>query len=289
MAPPSFGERAAGLEVKAAICSKSVVGIYDELEVLYEGTQDRSGMSLFLLRSPFTFDGISEDEWSDNLDNFTRFILLRSPHASTNGQYIDTSTSKSNFYLLDSPNRIPTLLSDSSIGSLHTRPTPCRDGRIYPHGVFIELVRHDGQSGEWEDKEGVMVLGSGDLVELDSAWLCIHSRDLISAWTCSLLSRLVWWRTGECVEEMMVPFPSPFPLGSWLLNTDTCFLVSHPPFSFSLSFSISLTHSPLDSAFDVSTTPSQETLEVKRDKWIRRWTSPLFQIQFDYSSSTFTK
>jgi prephenate dehydratase len=51
IAPISFGERAAGMGAKAAICSKSVVGIYDELEVLFEGTQDRSGMSfsLFLL------------------------------------------------------------------------------------------------------------------------------------------------------------------------------------------------------------------------------------------------
>jgi hypothetical protein len=48
IAPISFGERAAGMGAKAAICSKSVVGIYDELEVLYEGTQDRSGMSHFL-------------------------------------------------------------------------------------------------------------------------------------------------------------------------------------------------------------------------------------------------
>ena len=32
-------------EVRAAICSKSVIEIYPELEVLYEGTQDRSGMS----------------------------------------------------------------------------------------------------------------------------------------------------------------------------------------------------------------------------------------------------
>ena len=31
--------------VRAAICSKSVIEIYPELEVLYEGTQDRSGMS----------------------------------------------------------------------------------------------------------------------------------------------------------------------------------------------------------------------------------------------------
>ena len=30
---------------RAAICSKSVIEIYPELEVLYEGTQDRSGMS----------------------------------------------------------------------------------------------------------------------------------------------------------------------------------------------------------------------------------------------------
>jgi prephenate dehydratase len=45
IAPISSGERAAGEDVKAAICSKSVVEIYDELEVLYEGTQDRSGMS----------------------------------------------------------------------------------------------------------------------------------------------------------------------------------------------------------------------------------------------------
>jgi prephenate dehydratase len=52
MAPVSFGERAAGMGAKAAICSKSVVGIYDELEVLFEGTQDRSGMSLFPLPLP---------------------------------------------------------------------------------------------------------------------------------------------------------------------------------------------------------------------------------------------
>jgi hypothetical protein len=52
IAPISFGERAAGMGAKAAICSKSVVGIYDELEVLYEGTQDRSGMSLFPLPLP---------------------------------------------------------------------------------------------------------------------------------------------------------------------------------------------------------------------------------------------
>jgi prephenate dehydratase len=51
IAPISFGERAAGGGAKAAICSKSVVEIYDELEVLYEGTQDRSGMSRFLLLS----------------------------------------------------------------------------------------------------------------------------------------------------------------------------------------------------------------------------------------------
>ena len=32
--------------VSAAICSESVVDIYPELEVLYKGTQDRSGMLL---------------------------------------------------------------------------------------------------------------------------------------------------------------------------------------------------------------------------------------------------
>jgi prephenate dehydratase len=68
IAPISFGERAAGMGAKAAICSKSVVGIYDELEVLYEGTQDRSGMSHFHFRFlflPFTQlpdDGYIETE-----------------------------------------------------------------------------------------------------------------------------------------------------------------------------------------------------------------------------------
>jgi prephenate dehydratase len=39
---------------RAAICSKSVIGIYPELEVLVEGTQDRSGMSPFFFSfSPF--------------------------------------------------------------------------------------------------------------------------------------------------------------------------------------------------------------------------------------------
>jgi prephenate dehydratase len=52
MAPVSFGERATWEVGRAAICSKSVVGIYDELEVLFEGTQDRSGMSLFPLPLP---------------------------------------------------------------------------------------------------------------------------------------------------------------------------------------------------------------------------------------------
>jgi hypothetical protein len=126
---------------------------------------------LFLLLFQLPEDGYIETECkrADKLDNFTRFILLRSSHASTPSNDTTTSKLKSNFYLLDSPNRIPTLLSDSSIGSLHTRPTPCRDGRVYPHGVFIELKRDDGQRGDWEEKVGVLFLGSGDLVELDSA------------------------------------------------------------------------------------------------------------------------
>jgi hypothetical protein len=50
LSPISSGERA-GEGERAAICSKSVIEIYEELEVLYEGTQDRSGMSpLSLLR-----------------------------------------------------------------------------------------------------------------------------------------------------------------------------------------------------------------------------------------------
>lgn len=36
---------------RAAICSKSVIEIYPELEVLYEGTQDRSGTSVSLFFS----------------------------------------------------------------------------------------------------------------------------------------------------------------------------------------------------------------------------------------------
>ena len=44
---PDEGE-GGGEGVRAAICSKSVIEIYDELEVLYEGTQDRSGTSFAL-------------------------------------------------------------------------------------------------------------------------------------------------------------------------------------------------------------------------------------------------
>jgi hypothetical protein len=62
MAPVSFGERATWEVGRAAICSKSVVGIYDELEVLFEGTQDRSGMSHFLFLSLFLpFTELPED------------------------------------------------------------------------------------------------------------------------------------------------------------------------------------------------------------------------------------
>jgi prephenate dehydratase len=50
IAPISSAE-SEGEGVRAAICSKSVVEIYDELEVLFEGTQERSGMSHFLLLS----------------------------------------------------------------------------------------------------------------------------------------------------------------------------------------------------------------------------------------------
>lgn len=57
LGPISFrdSDRAAseaeGVIGRAAICSSSVVGIYPELEVLYEGTQDRSGMSPSSLNS----------------------------------------------------------------------------------------------------------------------------------------------------------------------------------------------------------------------------------------------
>jgi hypothetical protein len=47
LSPVLFGESTAVEGGRAAICSKSVIEIYDELEVLYEGTQDRSGMSHF--------------------------------------------------------------------------------------------------------------------------------------------------------------------------------------------------------------------------------------------------
>jgi len=135
------------------------------------------------------------------IDNFTRFILLRSPHTHsaptpTPNNDLTTSTIKSNFYLLDSPNRIPNLLSDStSIGSLHSRPTPFKDGRVYPHGVFIEII-----SGKiLQDGDGVMVLGSGDLVRLDNAWSCIESTNLI--WRFDLSFAPGPRLHSECVED----------------------------------------------------------------------------------------
>ena len=124
------------------------------------------------------------------IDNFTRFILLRSlPSTSGTGSgsgssrqeisdQTSTSPSKSTyesisaFYLLDDPNRIQDLLRNTScsIGSLHSRPISPTIGikRIYPHGIFLEMIGDLDRPMEGEGEEGVLLLGSGPKVQLGS-------------------------------------------------------------------------------------------------------------------------
>ena len=125
------------------------------------------------------------------IDNFTRFILLRSlPSTSGTGSgsgssrqeisdQTSTSPSKSTyesisaFYLLDNPNRIQDLLlrdKPCSIGSLHSRPISPTVGlkRIYPHGIFLEMIGDLDRLVGREGEEGVLLLGSGPKVQLGS-------------------------------------------------------------------------------------------------------------------------
>jgi len=125
------------------------------------------------------------------IDNFTRFILLRSlPSTSGTGsgsgssrQEISeqkstsasksTPASKSTFYLLNNPIRVQDLLlrdKPCSIGSLHSRPISPTVGlkRIYPHGIFFELISDLDRLVGREGEEGVLLLGSGPKIQLGS-------------------------------------------------------------------------------------------------------------------------
>lgn len=171
------GDAGRSEELCAAICSESVVDIYPELEVLYKGTQDRSGMLLLLI--------LVDRGEADDVDNFTRFILLKStyqgqstsdlmqlPSQSPSSTSTSDSSPMSSFYLLDNPSQINRLpyTSTSTIGSLHSRPiTPTSsDKRMYPQGVFVEL-RSDDNTPRQKSVTGdeILYLGSGPVVSLE--------------------------------------------------------------------------------------------------------------------------
>jgi prephenate dehydratase len=159
--------------IGAAICSKSVIGIHPELEVLHEGTQDRTGQfTLWLYHSR-----------AHTLDNFTRFILLKTINVedASRAPLPAKADRISSFYTLESPKHMPSLLDPTSIiGSLHSRPiAPTftseneEQGR-YPNGIFIELIttpdtRSSGnglQLAQSSTEDGVRYLGSGPNVDL---------------------------------------------------------------------------------------------------------------------------
>jgi prephenate dehydratase len=163
-----------GEGVCAAICSESVVEIYPELEVLYKGTQDRSGKLLLLI---LFLRGIADDA-----DNFTRFILLKTAYQDQAGSDLvpkptqipsstSTSDSMSSFYLLDSPSLINQLpcTSPTTIGSLHSRPIIpiSSDKRVYPQGAFVELRSESNTPRRKAIGDGILYLGSGPVVFLE--------------------------------------------------------------------------------------------------------------------------
>ncbi|WVQ95743.1 hypothetical protein IAU59_002842 [Kwoniella sp. CBS 9459] len=93
----------------AAICSKGVVRLHPELEILYEGTQSIE-------------------------DNHTRFLLIESA-ASPEGRsgvpiphpepiLATPNPSPADFYAISSPSEISNIVSTRTISTIHSRPAP---------------------------------------------------------------------------------------------------------------------------------------------------------------------
>lgn len=130
----------------AALCSRSVVEDNDELEILYEGTQNREGPS-----HPFSQLSTGGTAQLIAIGNFTRFILLElgeSHQAGPSALATESQRARSDFYVLPSPEQIPRLpnFASSRIGSLHSRPalsgSPQRTEARYPSNVFVEVIGH---------------------------------------------------------------------------------------------------------------------------------------------------
>jgi hypothetical protein len=111
---------------------------------------------------------------ADKVDNHTRFLLLTSLRddtldrlglqGATPGSTTKEPRPRSRFYILPSPNLIPSVIRTPGdiIASIHSRPiipVNVEDGRKYPCGVFLEISTQ-GPIESIDESDGIICLGT---------------------------------------------------------------------------------------------------------------------------------
>ncbi|OCF34461.1 hypothetical protein I316_03976 [Kwoniella heveanensis BCC8398] len=113
---PSSTDSAAG--AGAAICSKGVVRLYPELEILYEGTQSMNdNYTRFLLIESGSHLPWNSSSPNGTSDPSTSLILPEPDSATPNPRPTD-------FYALSSSTVFADILSTRTMSSVHSRPAP---------------------------------------------------------------------------------------------------------------------------------------------------------------------